>query len=132
MGGVRIVSVAALVLVVAGCGGAAQPKQSAFHGLARGWESQASKIATAAAAGDDCGAKHLADSLRRQVIAAEHKVPLRLRSPLVIGVNALAARLTCPATVAKPPPKKPPPKHEHDHHDHGHHGHGGEGGGSDK
>jgi hypothetical protein len=92
--------------------------------LAHEWASQASAIAAAAAAGDSCHALQLASALRDQVIAAEGRVPARLRSPLVSGVNALADRITCtvtvpapPTTQAKPPPReKPPPKHDHHHH----------------
>jgi hypothetical protein len=130
----KIASVAAfLVVAAAGCGGAARPERSAVHGvppaLAHDWEGQASAIARAASAGDDCGAKRLADSLRGQVIAAEHKLPLRLRSPLVTGVNALADRLTCSVTTVTTVPKKPPKKHDHnDDHHHGHHKHGDRGG----
>jgi hypothetical protein len=136
----RIASVAALVVVVAaGCGGAAHPQQSAFRGLpptlAKDWEGQAAAIATAASSGDDCGAKRRADSLRTQVVAAEHELPRRLRSPLVTAVTELANRLTCPPTTVQTVPKKPepPPKHDHhDHHDHGHHKHGDGGDGGDQ
>jgi hypothetical protein len=136
----RIAFVAAFVVVVAaGCGGAARPQQSAFHGvpprLAHDWERQASAIAAAASAGDDCGAARLADALRTQVLESEQRVPPRLRRPLVEAVNALANRLTCTVTVQTVPQKpkpKPPPKHDH-HGDHGpgHHKHG-DGGGKDK
>jgi len=126
----RIFSVAALlVAVVAGCGDAA-PQRSAADGvpraLARDWETQASAIATAAAAGNECRAMHLAASLRTEVAASRHKLPLRLRSPLLTGVNALAARVsTCTRVVTVPvqpkPPEEPkrkpePPKHHHGHH----------------
>lgn len=131
----RIALVAALfVVVAAGCGAAARPQQSALRGLpptlAKDWEGQATAIATAASNGDDCGAKRRADSLRTQVVAAEHAVPRRLRSALVTGVTELAARLTCtPTTVQTVPKKPPPPKHDHHgHHGHHDHGHGGDGG----
>lgn len=135
-----LVPVAALVVVVgAGCGGAAPAERSALHGvppvLARDWEGQASAIARAASAGDSCGALRLANALRDEVLASERKLPLRLRSPLVTGVNALADRLTCTVTTtvetppAKPKPPPKPPGHKHDHHDH----HGpGKGGGNDQ
>ena len=131
----RIVPVAALLLVVAaGCGDASQPQRSALHGvppvLAQNWEGQANAIANAASAGDSCGALRLADSLQAQILASEHKLPPRLRSPLVTGVNALVDRLTCTVTTTtKPPPKQPGQKH--DHHDHGKHKHG-DGGGNDQ
>jgi len=133
----RILSAAALLAVVtAGCGGAAQPQELAVRGvpraLAQEWELQASAIASAAAAANNCKALQLANALRSDVIAMQHKVPRRLRAPLLTGVNALAGRLTCVPTVQTPekPPKKPPkPPHEH----HGHHGHGdGNGGGNDQ
>jgi hypothetical protein len=122
----RILSVAALLAaVVAGCGNAA-PQRSAANGvpraLARQWETQASAIATAAAAGNECRAMHLAASLRTEVARSRHKLPLRLRSPLLTGVNALAARVsTCTRVVTVPlqpkPPQEPkrktePPKHD--------------------
>src|SRR5438477_10404871 len=92
----RILSVAALlVAVVAGCGdaGAHRSARSGIpRALARQWEQRASAIATAAAAGNDCRAMHLAASLRSEVAASRHELPLRLRRPLVTGVNAPAAR----------------------------------------
>ena len=94
--------------------------------LAQDWANQASAIAAASAAGNSCHALELASSLRTEVIAAEGKVPTRLRSPLLSGVNSLADRITCTdtVTVQAPPPKKPPPKHGDHHHDH--HGPGGD------
>ena len=82
--------------------------------------------------GDDCGAMRLAYSLRDQIVATERRVPLRLRSPLVTGINALADRITCTVTtvetVPQKPPKHPPPPHGgHDHGPPGHHEHGGKG-----
>ena len=127
----RLVSAVALLAVVAaGCGGATRARGSSQRGvpraLAQRWERDASAIATAAAAGDDCTALRLAGSLRNQVVAAEREVPLRLRSPLLTGVNRLADRITC----TPPPPGKTqkPPKPPHDGHGHhGHHKHGGDG-----
>lgn len=135
----RITAAAALVvLVVAGCGGGgAGPRKSTLHGvpsaLAQDWAGQASAIAQAAAAGNDCHARALAVSLRKEVRQREHELPLRLRSPLVTGLDSLVARTTCTQTVPIPPstaPSKPhgPPKpHKpHDHHGHGK-DHGGDG-----
>jgi hypothetical protein len=129
---VRIASTAALVLLVAAaCGSGAQSHSSASRGvprvLAAKWAAQASAIADAAAAGNGCDALHRTSALRNEVIDAGAKVPARLRSPLVTGVNALADRLVCepppqPVPVAPQPPKKPPK----DDHQHKHHGHGGE------
>jgi hypothetical protein len=132
----KIVSALALLVVVAaGCGGAARPQKSAAHGLpqalAQEWEGQASAIATAAAAGNDCLAMHLAASLRNEVAADRHKLPVRLRSPLLTGVNALADRIsTCTrvVTVQSPPPKGPKPSHN-PHGPGGPHGHDNQGDG---
>jgi hypothetical protein len=113
----RIVSAVALLVVVAGCGGAATPQTSAAHGVPRGlaqaWAGQASAIASAAVAGNDCRAMRLAASLRDEISASRHKLPMRLRTPLLTGVNALADRIsTCTrvVTVQTPPTKGPPPK----------------------
>ena len=130
----RILSAAAfLAVVAAGCGGAA-PQKLALHGipraLAQDWEQRASAIASAAAAGHSCNALRLADALRSDVVATQHKVPLRLRAPLLNGVKALANRITCVPTVQtqpKKPPKAPRPPHEH-HGKDGRHGHGDSGG----
>ena len=128
----RILAAVALLAVVAGCGGAARPQGSTANGvpraLAQEWEGQASAIASAAAAGNDCQAMRLAASLRDEVTASRYKLPVRLRSPLLTGVNSLAARIsTCTRVVTVqtpqpkgPPPKGPkppkPPKHGHDKH----------------
>jgi hypothetical protein len=131
----RIFSVAALLAVsAAGCGGATRPQRAALRGvppvLAQDWEGQASAIASAASAGNSCRALHLAASLRDDVAASKHRLPLRLRSPLLTGVNALADRITCTpvATPLKKPPEPPkgpkpgPPKpHGPPGHDKGHH-----------
>jgi hypothetical protein len=133
----RFVSAAAFVaLVAAGCGGAARPHDPAAHAvpraLARQWEARASAIADAAAAGNKCRALRFAASLRDDVIAAEPRLPARLRSPLVSSVNALADRLTCTRTVTVPskPPKPPkgpqPPRKHHGPGPPDHHGHGGD------
>jgi hypothetical protein len=71
----------------------------------------------------------LAASLSAEIAASRHKLPLRLRSPLLTGVNDLAARVsTCTRIVTVPvqpkPPKGPkpkPPPHEPPGHDKGHH-----------
>lgn len=136
----RILAAALLLVVVAaGCGGAAPPQRSAFHGvppaLAQDWEGQASAIEAAASAGNDCRALHLATSLRDDVRNSEHRLPVRLRSPLLVGVSALVNRITC-TPVVSPPPKKPAPPTEpkppKEHHEHGHRGHHGRGVGGDE
>lgn len=112
----KAVSVAALVVaVVAGCGGGDRPQRSVAHGvprtLAQAWEARAAAIASAARAGNSCRAQRLAASLRDDVVSSEHKLPPRLRTPLLTGVNALADRITCTRVVTVPTPsKKPPPK----------------------
>jgi hypothetical protein len=110
----RIISAAAFLgVIVAGCGGAAPP-QRAFRGvpraLAQDWEGQAMAIAAAASAGNSCRALHLAAVLRTDVDRSRDKLPYRLRSPLLTGVNALADRTTCTPVVTKPAPPKKPPK----------------------
>jgi hypothetical protein len=126
----RILSGAALlVVVVAGCGGAA-PQGSASQRLpqtlAQEWEAQASAIATAADTGNDCRAMRLAASLRAEVAASRQKLPLRLRSPLLTGVNDLADRIsTCTRVVTVPEQPKPGkgPKPKPLPHEPGHKGH---------
>ena len=130
----RILSVTALVaLVAAGCGSAG-PRPRADRGLPRAlasaWATRASAVASAAAAGENCRASQLASSLRDAIIAEEGRVPIRLQKPLIQGANALADRITCTVTVApapqapKPSGHKPPqpPHHHKKHDDHGDHG----------
>lgn len=140
----RILSAALLLaFVTAGCGGAARPEKASRgvpHALAQEWEGKAAAIAAAASAGDDCRARQLAASLRNEVEQSRRKLPLRVRSPLVIGVTALADRTTCPQVTTRPlhreapkPETKPhPPKHhghdkggDKDHHKGQGKGHGG-------
>jgi hypothetical protein len=124
----RIVAVAAVAaILVAGCGGSSRQDRPATRGmpsaLAGEWANQASAVAAAAAAGDDCRAAQLAATLRTDVIEKEAQVPARLQPALLAGVNALADRIVCqapPQTVTVPSKKEPPPKHDH----HGHHEHG--------
>ena len=135
-GVLRILSAVVLFAVVtAGCGGSAEPRNVAVHGvppaLASHWERQTSAIASAASAGNNCSALQLANALRSDVIAREHRLPVRLRAPLISGVNSLAERITCVVTVPTPPKK--PPKPPHEHHGHGHNGQdGGDGGGNEQ
>jgi len=132
----RIVSAPALVvLLAAGCGGASAPHRSTGQGiprvLAQRWAGQASEIAALASAGSNCDAQRAANALRDEIVAKQAQLPVRLSSPLLAGVNALADRLVCQpppetVTVAPQPHEKPPPK-PHDRHDHKH----GEGKGGD-
>lgn len=123
----RILLAASLFMLLAvGCGASSRGPNRAAGGVPRAlaaeWESRASAVAAAAAAGDDCRALQLAASLRNDVIAKRSQVPSRLQSPLLAGVNALANRIVCqvpPQTVTVPPkepPKHPKPPHKHDHH----------------
>jgi len=86
--------------------------------LAQAWEGQASAIASAASAGNSCRALQLASSLRDDVVSSQQRVPSRLRSALLTGVNALADRITCTPAPTQPtkPPKGPKPPKPHDHH----------------
>lgn len=125
----RIVSAAAfLAVVAAGCGGSARLDRPASRGippaLSAEWQAQASRVADAAAAGNDCLALQRASSLRDAIIAHEAKLPARLYSPLVTGATALADRIGCKPAVTTPQKKPPePPKHPKPHDDHHHHGH---------
>ena len=126
----RIVSAAALVvLVAAGCGGSARSPELATRGvprvLAGEWAGRASAVAVAAKRGNSCRALQLASALRDDVISAQGRVPARLRSPLVTGVNALADRFTCTPKVTGPTKHPKPPGKKHgpgppDHHGDGH------------
>src|SRR6516165_3427951 len=106
--------VALLVFVLAGCGGGA-PQKSAAHGVPRAlaseWETRATAIANAAEAGNSCKAQSLAASLRNDVVTSQSRVPRRLRSALLAGVNSLADNTECTrvVTLQSPPPKHPPP-----------------------
>jgi hypothetical protein len=115
----RIVpAVVFLLVVAAGCGGGKRPQRTADRGVPRGlalnWEDRASAIAAAASAGQDCRALQLARSLRHDVVESRQRLPVRLRSPVLLGVRALAERLRCtpPAVRVKtspPKPRKPEP-----------------------
>jgi hypothetical protein len=132
-GVLRLLSAAAVLAILAsGCGGAARPERAASgipRALAQGWEDRADAIAAEASAGNVCGARQLAISLRDDVSRAHDKVPLRLRGPLLTSVNSLADRTTCaPAATNTTPPAqsqpshkgpKPPKKHWHHGHDKG-------------
>jgi hypothetical protein len=129
---VRIAAALALfVVVAAGCGSGDRPQASTVRGvpgaLAQAWEGQATAIASAASAGNSCRALQLATSLRDAVRSSQQRVPSRLRSALLTGVNALADRITCTPTPTQPTespkgPKPKPPKPPK------HHGHGDENG----
>jgi hypothetical protein len=97
--------------------------------LAQRWAGQASEIAALARAGNSCNAQQAANALRDEIVAKQAELPVRLSSPLLAGVNALADRLVCQpppetVTVSPQPHEKPAPK-PHDKHDHHKHGEGG-------
>ena len=133
----RIAGVAGVALAVAGCGGSSHSQTRTAPrlapALAGSWAREAEAIADAAAAGDGCRARRLADGLRGQVIDSS-RVPARLRAPLLGSVNSLAERIACSrvtvtlettATVPEGPPDKhgrpPKPPHGGPHGPHGHH-----------
>ena len=125
---------ALLAIVVAGCGSSSRPSSSERalpRALAGVWATQASTVATAAANGNGCRARHLANSLRTEVMSARGRVPQRLRTPLLETVKSLANRITCTPPVQPKVPSGPgeqakPPKH----HDHGNGNDNGNGNGN--
>lgn len=130
----RLLSVALVVVVAAGCGSAVRTQRTAGpripRALARAWEGRASGIAAAAAAGHECRALRLATSLRDEVVATDRKLPLRLRSPLETGVKALAGRIACvprPGTAPTPEKRQKPPHQMREGRDRGHGRGGGDG-----
>jgi hypothetical protein len=120
---------AAASLGLAGCGGA---EHTAEPRLAH---RDASQLVTLArqierdAPTDGCAATREITALaaRAHALVAAGRVPLRLRAPLLRGVDGLLADAPAcapPAPVVTPPPPKVHGK-GHDHKDHGHgHGHG--------
>jgi len=115
--------------LLAACGGHAQ--QSAPH-LPKSDAAQLIALAQVVARDarvDGCTARSKIDALsaKARELVANGSVPLRLRTPLLDGVTALAAEapvctpVPAPVPVPVPPPGKhgKPPK---EHHDHGHHG----------
>jgi hypothetical protein len=84
-----------MVLVGAGCGGAA--KQTAGPHLPRPLAQQWAQRAEAIAAADPCTAHRRASALRTDVILAvnKRKIPQSLLEPLTSKVNALAAHKAC-------------------------------------
>jgi hypothetical protein len=129
-------TVVALALMLAGCGGsprrAAPPAPPHIpRALAHSLAAQASAVAQSLAAGDGCGAQEHANQLRGDVVLAvsEHRIPVRYRQTLTAAVDDLPDRITC--NPAPPAPAFTPPAPRHDHgpgfgfpHGH-HHGRGG-------
>jgi hypothetical protein len=85
-----------VVLVGAGCGGAAKQTAAEPH-LPRALAQQWAQRADAIAAADPCTAHRRASALRTDVILAinSRKIPQGLLEPLTSKVNALAAHKTC-------------------------------------
>jgi hypothetical protein len=125
-----------LLLGAAACGGGGAQTTTVSapqvpRGLAQDWAQRSEAVASAVGAGDGCRAQQLAGSLRDDVIAAQGRVPARLRTTLLSSVNRLADEITCTPPVqtvtqqaSKPKPKPrhepKPPKHDHGHKGHGH------------
>jgi hypothetical protein len=114
---VKRIAAAAIVLALAGCGGAAEqrakPKQPRLpRNLAQTWAQQSDAVASALASGDGCTAQQLATSLNSQFIAAvnERRVPPRLQEELGSALNDLQSRITC-----TPPPDQTKHKYKHTH-----------------
>ena len=110
--------------LLAACGG--QAHQSRPH-LAKSAAAQLIALAQTVARDartDGCTARSEIDALNAKAreLVANGSVPLRLRAPLLAGVNALTAE----APACTPPPKPTPPgkekKPHKEHHNHGHDG----------
>ena len=127
------------LLLVAGCGSAAEPvavKQPQLpRALAGTWRAQADGVAAALAARDGCLAQRRIVALRTGVIQAINKrrIAPQLQESLLSAVNDLTSRITCippaaPAPVQTPAPAPAPadpgPGAKHPPHGHGRgHGH---------
>jgi hypothetical protein len=110
--------------LLAACGGHAH--QSQPH-LQRSDAAQLIPLAQAVARdarGDGCTARSEIDALsaKARELVANGSVPLRLRAPLLAGVDALTAE--APACTPPPPPT-PPGKEKKPHKEHHNHGHDG-------
>jgi hypothetical protein len=112
--------------VLAACGGHAQ--RSAPH-LPKNDAAQLIALAQAVARDartDGCAARTEIDALSAQAreLVAAGRVPLRLRGPLLKGVDDLAADAPActpppkPATKPHPKHEKPPKGHKDHHHEH--------------
>ena len=125
----------AVALGLAGCGGAARPPEPRLaHRDATRLEALARQIERDAPA-DGCAAKSEITALATRVhaLVAAGRVPVRLRVPLLRGVESLVADTPACAPPAPSPaagPASPPIELVHgeghrEHKDHGHgHGHG--------
>jgi hypothetical protein len=135
----------ASALLVAGCGGGAQPQAAGPrvpHALAYRLAAESDAVAAALERGDSCAAQTAAGRLRSDLTASIARVPSAWQEPLSSRVNALTAELpacTPPAPAPKAKPQQPDEHAKHDkhgdhemhgdHEKHGKHGkHGGEGG----
>ena len=110
--------------LLAACGG--QAHQSKPH-LRSSDAAQLIRLAQAVARdarGDGCTARSEIDALsaKARELVANGTVPLRLRAPLLAGVDALAAEApACTPPQSPTPPGKEKKPHK-EHHNHGHDG----------
>jgi len=116
-------------LLLAGCGGAAQPQARQPHlprALATSWRAQADAVAAALAAGDGCTAKTRAAALQSSVIDAvnAHRVSPRFQETLMAAVGDLASRIGCTRPAPAPAPVVHGRGRGHEHGKHGKHGKG--------
>jgi hypothetical protein len=99
-------------VLLSGCGGGAEqraaPPPTLPRAVALGLARASDGVAAALAAGDNCRALTLAQSLQQQTSAAvaTARVPPRLRQPLQAAANDLASRIECtpPAPAVEPSP----------------------------
>lgn len=101
----RLLVLAGLGAIVAGCGSDATPPKPAQpklpRALAQAWAQQADAIAASLASNEGCTAQAQVVALQQGIVTAvnAHRIPPRLLEPLSSGVNDLAAQITC-----APPP----------------------------
>jgi len=128
------------VVAAAGCGGhASRPEPRIAPGDAAQLVALARQVERDAPA-DGCAAKGEIEALaaKTHALVAAGRVPLRLRAPLLRGVDGLladtpacappvTAQAPAPAPAPTPAPKVVHGKGHEKHHDHGHgHGHKGD------
>ena len=111
--------------LLAACGGQAHQSRPHFPKSAAAQLIALAQTVARDARGDGCTARSEIDALsaKARELVANGSVPLRLRAPLLAGVDALAAQ--APACTPPPPPAKgngKQGKSQKEHHDHGHHG----------
>jgi hypothetical protein len=110
--------------LLAACGGQAHQSRPHFQKSAAAQLIALAQTVARDARGDGCTARSEIDALNAKAreLVANGSVPLRLRTPLLAGVDALAAE----APACTPPPSPTPPgkekKPHKEHHNHGHDG----------